>query len=111
MSTTASGQNPQILLDFESAPVTAQSLPANRTSNLYEEDVKVLDEKDSTFGADVQILAAESINEGVETADDGIPTEHEMETLRKVAAPMKWAAVAMCIIELAERASYYGSKG
>ncbi|KAI5453955.1 hypothetical protein NCC49_004950 [Naganishia albida] len=104
-------QNPQVLLDFESAPVTAQSLPANRTASLYREDVKTIDEKDSTLAADVQILAAESINEDAETPDDGVPTEHEMETLRKVAAPMKWAAIAMCIIELAERASYYGSKG
>lgn len=70
-----------------------------------------LGEKDSTFEADVQIVAAESINEGAETPDDDVPTEHEMKTLRKVAAPMKWAAIAMCIIELAERASYYGSKG
>lgn len=78
---------------------------------MYREDVKTIDEKDSTLAADVQILAAESINEDAETPDDGVPTEHEMETLRKVAAPMKWAAIAMCIIELAERASYYGSKG
>jgi POT family proton-dependent oligopeptide transporter len=86
-------------------------LPANRSSNLYEDDTKIVDEKDSTFAADVQIVAAESINGDAETPDEGVPTAHEMETLRKVAAPMKWAAVAMCIIELAERASYYGSKG
>jgi POT family proton-dependent oligopeptide transporter len=57
------------------------------------------------------VLAADGMDENVQTSDDGEPTEQELETLRKVAAPMKWAAIAMCIIELAERASYYGSKG
>ena len=28
----------------------------------------------------------------------------------RVDAPLKWAAIAMCIVELAERASYYGCK-
>jgi POT family proton-dependent oligopeptide transporter len=38
------------------------------------------------------------------------PTEDELTTLRRIAAPMPWVAIAMCGVELAERASYYGCK-
>jgi POT family proton-dependent oligopeptide transporter len=87
-------------------------LPSNRITDEYDrENEKDLDEKANATEANVHVLAAGSLNDDVETADEGEPTAYELETLRKVAAPMKWAAVAMCIIELAERASYYGSKG
>lgn len=111
------GQNPQIILDFESAPVTASSLPANTIAEEHDlNDEKVrdsldLDEKGDATVTNVHVLAAGSMNDNVETADEGEPNAYELETLRKVAAPMQWAAIAMCIIELAERASYYGSKG
>ena len=48
----------------------------------------------------------------VVAGNDGDPaTEEEYATLRKVAAPVPWVAFALCIVELAERASYYGSSG
>ncbi|KAJ9120710.1 hypothetical protein QFC22_002641 [Naganishia vaughanmartiniae] len=110
-------QNPQIILDCESAPVTARSLPAHvMAAESYHNDEKPhdnvdFDEKADATETNVNVLAAGSMNNDVETPDEGEPTAHELETLRKVSAPMKWAAMAMCIIELAERASYYGSKG
>ncbi|WVR09262.1 hypothetical protein IAU60_006327 [Kwoniella sp. DSM 27419] len=42
--------------------------------------------------------------------EDVEPTDEEYETLRKISAPMHWPVIAMCVVELAERASYYGSK-
>lgn len=39
------------------------------------------------------------------------PSEEELATLRKVSAPLPWVGVGMCLIEFAERASYYGSTG
>ena len=39
------------------------------------------------------------------------PSDEDNKTLRKVAAPLPWVAIAMCLIEFAERASYYGSSG
>ncbi|ORY31441.1 putative integral membrane peptide transporter [Naematelia encephala] len=43
--------------------------------------------------------------------EDEEPTEEELLTLRKVPANMKFVSIGMCMIELAERASYYGSSG
>lgn len=42
---------------------------------------------------------------------DTIPTPEEMRTLRKVPAALPLVGLAMCLIEFAERASYYGSQG
>ena len=39
------------------------------------------------------------------SVDGSEPTEEEKGTLRKVAAPMPFVAIAMCLIEFAERAS------
>ncbi|KAF2760341.1 POT family protein [Pseudovirgaria hyperparasitica] len=38
-----------------------------------------------------------------------VPTEEELTTLRKVHGSISWVAWLLCIIELAERASYYGT--
>ncbi|KAJ9105467.1 hypothetical protein QFC21_001838 [Naganishia friedmannii] len=73
-------QNPQIILDFESAPVEARSLPANRIADDYDhDDEKVhssldLDEKANATETHVHVLAARSMNNDVETADEGEPT-------------------------------------
>ncbi|WWC73354.1 uncharacterized protein I206_107321 [Kwoniella pini CBS 10737] len=47
---------------------------------------------------------------GSEHEDDIEPTEEEYEKLRKVPATIHWPAIALCLVEIAERASYYGSK-
>lgn len=38
-------------------------------------------------------------------------SQEELKTLRLVAGPMPWAAVGMCLIEFAERASYVSRAG
>ncbi|CAI7621333.1 unnamed protein product [Penicillium glandicola] len=38
------------------------------------------------------------------------PTEEENQTLRKVAANLPFVAFSLCLVEFAERASYYGSQ-
>lgn len=42
--------------------------------------------------------------------DDGIvrPTEEERTTLRRVSGSIPWVAYSLCLVEFAERASYYG---
>lgn len=39
-----------------------------------------------------------------------LPTEEESKTLRKVAGSLPWVSFALCLVEFAERASYYGAK-
>ncbi|KAJ7684421.1 PTR2-domain-containing protein [Mycena polygramma] len=49
-----------------------------------------------------------------DVSEDGIgrlPTEEERETLRFVPGKIPWAAYLICLVEFAERASYYGCTG
>lgn len=39
-----------------------------------------------------------------------LPTEEESKTLRKVAGSLPLVSFALCLVEFAERASYYGAK-
>jgi dipeptide/tripeptide permease len=39
-----------------------------------------------------------------------LPTEEENATLRKVADNLPWVSFSLCLVEFAERASYYGAK-
>ncbi len=57
-------------------------------------------------GATVEVLASSG-----EAADGEAPTDYDLATLRLAAAPMPWVAILMCLIEFAERASYYGCSG
>ncbi|KAJ6606181.1 PTR2-domain-containing protein [Mycena vulgaris] len=55
-------------------------------------------------------------DDGVEVAElEGdigrLPTEEEQATLRFVAGKIPWAAYMICLVEFAERASYYGCNG
>jgi hypothetical protein len=45
-----------------------------------------------------------------ETDDYPAPTEEEKASLRKVAATIPLVSFSLCIVEFAERASYYGAK-
>ncbi|WWD15622.1 hypothetical protein CI109_100044 [Kwoniella shandongensis] len=92
--------------DFVAAPIPAAGLAtgvtdtAGVTPTLHNEK----SEKDGyAAGHEVSIGAAH------DREYEADPTDEEIATLRKVPAPMPWAAVAMCLIEFAERASYYGS--
>jgi hypothetical protein len=84
---------PNINMDFESQPV----------GPLLHEDQKYPIEGITTVGPVTSI-----------TQDDEeghSPSEEELATLRMVPASMPWPAIAMCLIEFAERASYYGCSG
>ncbi|KAG6826479.1 hypothetical protein H0H93_016482 [Arthromyces matolae] len=53
-----------------------------------------------------------SVEDSVEEAYlNRLPTEEERATLRLVSAPVPWVAYAIALVELAERASYYGCSG
>lgn len=39
-----------------------------------------------------------------------LPTEEENATLRRVADNLPWISFTLCLVEFAERASYYGAK-
>lgn len=39
-----------------------------------------------------------------------LPTEEEGQTLRKVSASLPLVSFSLCLVEFAERASYYGAK-
>nr|XP_031857864.1 uncharacterized protein CI109_006736 [Kwoniella shandongensis]KAA5524936.1 hypothetical protein CI109_006736 [Kwoniella shandongensis] len=87
------------VLDLTSAPVPGTALPASDSSI----------EKDKDEGSPYADSSIRSGN-GNEEDEEQEPTDEEYATLRKVPAPIHWPIVAMCIVELAERASYYGSK-
>jgi dipeptide/tripeptide permease len=38
------------------------------------------------------------------------PTEEELESLRKIPGSIPWVTWLLCLVEFAERASYYGAK-
>lgn len=74
-------------------------VPAEHHANSSAEDVK----------KDHNILHTVAF---ADTDEDGrAPTEEEKATLRRVSAPIPWASYVVCIVELAERASYYGVSG
>ncbi|KAF8916498.1 POT family-domain-containing protein [Mucidula mucida] len=81
----------QATIDYESAPVNPGGLPITEK-----------EKEDSS-----SVVAVDS-GLHFELEDYPEPTEEEFATLRKVPAHMPWAAIAMCLIEFAERASYYG---
>ncbi|KAK7035909.1 PTR2-domain-containing protein [Favolaschia claudopus] len=47
-------------------------------------------------------------NQTLEDGDGRLPTDEEKETLRLVAGKIPWGAYLICLVEFAERASYYG---
>jgi POT family proton-dependent oligopeptide transporter len=97
-----STQVPNAILDLEDATVAATGAPAPAYSEKKDYDDVPND--------DVVVSALPSDNGDIE--DGGRPpTEEELATLRKVAGAMGWPVIAMCLIEFAERASYYGCSG
>ncbi|EJT97854.1 PTR2-domain-containing protein [Dacryopinax primogenitus] len=81
-------------VDYESAPVGPKGLPPMNSPT---------EEKSAL---------ATALSHGEGDTDEGEePTAEELLTLRKVPAGMPWPALAMCLIEFAERASYYGCTG
>ena len=99
--------HPVILGDLESGVAPPNGLPTHEVpleATPYEDE-----KKDSHLGngdGAVTVSAATAFGH-----DESLPTDEEMKGLRKVPAPMTWMCIAMCAIEFAERASYYGSSG
>ncbi|WVF69297.1 hypothetical protein IAT40_004073 [Kwoniella sp. CBS 6097] len=87
---------------MQSAPIPPTGLPASTVSPTE----LAAEEKEPFPVADV--TAASS---ALEYVDDQEPTDEEYNTLRKVPGKIKWVTLAMCLIELAERASYFGCAG
>lgn len=73
-----------------------------------DEKIDTLPSKSGPFAGDdhVMVTAAE-----LEQEQADCPSDAEMGSLRKISAPLPWVGVGMCLIEFAERASYYGSTG
>jgi POT family proton-dependent oligopeptide transporter len=95
------------ILDFESAPVRPEGLPT--AHQLHQQDgvsgyqdnqyADKLDEQAMNEVHDATVVPAYEEDEDYE----GKPTEEELRTLRKIGAPLPFAASAMCLVELAER--------
>ncbi|KAL7422570.1 hypothetical protein Q5752_003218 [Cryptotrichosporon argae] len=81
---------------YESAPLPPTGLPTHEVA------AKKADEP--VFAGGVTVGPPEE-------AEASTPTEEELATLRKIPATMPWYAVCICLVEFAERASYYGSSG
>ncbi|QSZ34434.1 hypothetical protein DSL72_006026 [Monilinia vaccinii-corymbosi] len=77
-----------------SAPVYQNGLLANVPDNL---DAKISN-------------TVHALDHGSSLDNDGLlrPTEEERITLRRVSGSIPWVAYMICVIEFAERASYYG---
>ncbi|KAK4698538.1 hypothetical protein P7C70_g7736, partial [Phenoliferia sp. Uapishka_3] len=90
-----------VVAEYESAPVDYKGLPAIKNGD-------IIDKK--ALGDAVEVNTTIITNEGGD-GEGRPPTEEEKLTLRLIPAAMPWAAVMMCLIEFAERASYYGSYG
>ncbi|WVQ80548.1 hypothetical protein IAT38_002653 [Cryptococcus sp. DSM 104549] len=90
---------------MEAAAVPSSAL-TTATGNNAENHLHTYDKKESL--PDVTVGAAGALDY---VTDEIEPTDEEFAILKKVPGKMPWVCVAMCAIELAERASYYGITG
>ncbi|KAJ7184518.1 PTR2-domain-containing protein [Mycena filopes] len=95
--------SPGVIVDYEiGGPDVKGVLAPDLKEGLH-------DEKTSVDGSDAGRVAEHRELEGELVGR--LPTEEEQNTLRLVAGPIPWAAYLICLVEFAERASYYGSQG
>ncbi|KAF1991714.1 PTR2-domain-containing protein [Aulographum hederae CBS 113979] len=59
----------------------------------------------------VNIVEVSSSDDSLDRDEYPLPTDEERATLRKVPDSISWILYALCVCELAERASYYSAKG
>lgn len=92
-------------------PASDDNSPQNKTASALEDNITA-DNKPS-FSKQVAQVDVEAIGDRTSSiVDDELypsPTEQEYLTLRKVADSIPHTAYLLCIVELAERASYYGA--
>lgn len=69
-------------------------------------------EDPALVASDEKQLEAVDREVSTDSSDDEyqFPTEEESQTLRKVPGNLPLVAFALCLVEFAERASYYGAK-
>lgn len=61
-------------------------------------------------GDDPEKVISEDVREVVDDVKYPVPTAEERNTLRKVAGNLPLVGFALCLVEFAERASYYGAQ-
>ena len=96
--------------------------PASTTANIIAEDVIASQPPGTLLTTDARrsLVVNEKQAELIESklldtsfTEDSLfpaPTKEELNTLKKVAGRIPWVAWLLCLVEFAERASYYGSK-
>ncbi|KAJ7590839.1 PTR2-domain-containing protein [Mycena floridula] len=78
---------------------------ASMVNTDYETDVKAAD------GPDIEEVHVVPVVGYDDQLEGRLPTEEEQTTLRMISGPIPWAAYLICLVEFAERASYYGCTG
>lgn len=76
---------------------------------IVEGEVSKSDGSDDGATTYVDGVGKVEVHPGDAHGDDDLPTEEDLETLRRVSGHINWAAYSVAICELAERFSYYGS--
>lgn len=90
-------------IDFFSAGVKDITDPVTLANPIIEEK--------ATTGKVIDLESASVISASATIPEDfTAPTEEEQSILRKVPGSIPLVAYALCFVELAERASYYGAK-
>jgi hypothetical protein len=91
-----------------------QAHPAH--ANPQARDSLVIIEKPQSLGMTPYVVEVdeESLEKGRAAAivnpDRPIPTEEESHILRRVAGPLPWITFVLCVVEFAERGSYYAAQ-
>lgn len=74
-----------------------------------------MDSRDSPLISDKQVgftsseMGSDNLSAITRPSDEcPEPTNEELQTLRKIAGSISWVSYALCVVEFAERASYYG---
>ena len=99
----------QVTIDFiASRPPKEVVEPHGRSSFALQDGVSTsIDAK--RLSIDMEAIAeAERSGSVVDKEKYPVPTEEELKTLRKVSDNIPTVAYLLCIVEFAERASYYG---
>lgn len=69
--------------------------------------VTAVEAQDKSLALDPE---ANALSVSDSTSDRFAPTAEEKQKLRRVAGSIPWVSYLLCIVELAERASFYGCK-
>lgn len=67
-------------------------------------------EKHAAADVDIEATSTHSAVGDANDPDFPLPTDEERSILRKVPGSIPWVSYALCAVEVAERASFYGAK-